>query len=113
MRQIKQNNYAELCNFFLIVNKVNSVNRQLMYHNTTVRKLATILEKKNGGPYSKKGQDKRRDQVHTLHFEKGHSAVKIAQILGVNRNTINEDIKYGYSNIKEEVKQENEDYILR
>jgi len=33
--------------------------------------------------------------------------------LKVNRNTINEDIKYWYSNIKEEVKHENEDYILR
>ena len=84
-----------------------------MYHNIIVRKVATILEKKNGGPYNKKDQDKRRGQVHILHFEKGYSAVKIAQTLGVSRNTINEDIKYWYSNIKEEVKQENEDYILR
>ena len=61
----------------------------------------------------KKPKYKRRDQVHTLHFEKGYSAVKIAQILGVNRNTINEDIKYWYSNIKEEIKQENDDHILR
>ncbi len=75
--------------------------------------MATVLEKKNGGPYNKKDQEKRRDQVHTLHFEKGYSAVKIAETLGVNRNTINEDIKYWYSNIKEEVKQENDDYVLR
>ena len=75
--------------------------------------MATVLEKKNGRPYNKKDQDKRRDQVHTLHFEKGYSAVKITQTLGVSRNTINEDIKYWYSNIKEEVKQENDDYILR
>ena len=98
---------------FLIVNVVNKVNRQLMYYNITVRRLATVLEKKNGGPYNKKDQEKRRGQVHTLHFEKGYSAIKIAQTLGVNRNTINEDIKYWYSNIKEEVKQENDDYILR
>ncbi len=39
--------------------------------------------------------------------------MKIAQTLGVNRNTINEDIKYWYSNIKEEIKQENDDHILR
>ena len=113
MQQIKQNNYAELCSFFLVVNIVNKVNRQLMYYNITVRRLATVLEKKNGGRYNKKDQDKRRGQVHTLHFEKGYSAVKIAQTLGVSRNTINEDIKYWYSNIKEEVKQENDDYIIR
>jgi hypothetical protein len=84
-----------------------------MYYNITVRKVATVLEKKNGGRYNKKDQDKRRGQVHKLHFEKGHSAVKIAETLGVSRNTINEDIKYWYSIIKEEVKQENDDYILR
>jgi len=84
-----------------------------MYDDIIVRKLATVLEKKNGGPHNKKDQDKRRDQVYTLHFGKGYSAVKIAETLGVNRNTINEDIKYLYSNIKEEIKQENDDYILK
>ena len=84
-----------------------------MYYNSTARRVATALEKKKGRPYNKKDQDKRRGQVHTLHFEKGYSAVKIAETLGVNRNTINEDIKYGYSNIKEEVRQENDDYVLR
>ena len=56
--------------------------------------MATILEKKNGGPYSKQEQEKRRNQVYALYFEKGYSAVKIAEKLGVNRNTVNEDIKY-------------------
>jgi hypothetical protein len=46
-----------------------------MYYNIIVRRLATMLEKKNGGSYSKKDQGKRRGQVHTLHFEKGYSAV--------------------------------------
>ncbi|MDH5569206.1 MAG: hypothetical protein OEX98_05400 [Nitrosopumilus sp.] len=66
-----------------------------------------------GGPYTIKDKEERRKEVHKLHFEKGFSAVRIAEILKVNRNTINEDIKYWYSNIKEEVKHENEDYILR
>ncbi len=43
--------------------------------------MATVLEKKNGGPYSKKDQEARRIQVHVLYFEKGYSAVKIAQKL--------------------------------
>lgn len=56
--------------------------------------MATILEKKNGGPYSKTDQEKRRNGVYTLHFEKGYSVLKIASTLGVNRNTVSEDIKY-------------------
>jgi len=75
--------------------------------------MEVILDKKNGGPYTIKDKEERRKEVHKLHFEKGFSAVRIAEILKVNRNTINEDIKYWYSNIKEEVKHENEDCILR
>ena len=75
--------------------------------------MTVVLEKKNGGPYTKKEQEKRKDKVYSLHFEKGYSAVKIAEILGVSRNTINGDIKYWYSNIKEEVMQANDDYIIR
>lgn len=69
--------------------------------------MATVLEKKNGGPYSKKDQEKRRDEVYALHFEKGHSALKIAQMLGVNRNTINEDIKYWSRQIATQFGKEN------
>jgi hypothetical protein len=41
----------------------------------------------------------RRSKVYNLHFEKGHSAVRIAEMNNVNRNTINEDIKYWYAQI--------------
>ena len=54
------------------------------------------MSEKNGGPYTKSDQDKRRRQVYELHFEKSQSALHIAQTLGVNRNTINEDIRYWY-----------------
>ena len=49
--------------------------------------------KKRGGPYTKSQQEKRRRQVYDMYFEKGLSAVSIARELGVNRNTINEDVK--------------------
>ena len=49
---------------------------------------------KLGGPYTKTEQEQRREQVYQMHFEKGMSAVKIADELKVNRNTINDDIKY-------------------
>ena len=53
-----------------------------------------LAQKKKGGPYTKQQQEKRRDEVFKLHFEYGYSAVQIAKLLNVNRNTINEDIKY-------------------
>ena len=49
---------------------------------------------KKGGRYTKKQQEERRLQVHNLHFDENKSAVEIAEILNVNRNTINEDIKF-------------------
>ncbi len=36
-------------------------------------------------------------QVHQLYFDENKSAVEIAEILNVNRNTDNDDIKFWYS----------------
>ena len=57
------------------------------------------LETKKGGPYTKKDQKERKDEVFKLHFEYGYSAVHIGNLLNVNRNTINDDIKYWYSEL--------------
>lgn len=69
--------------------------------------MAAILEKKNGGPYSKTDQEKRRNRVYELHFEKGHSALKISGTLGVNRNTVNEDIRYWNGQISNQFGNDN------
>ena len=61
--------------------------------------MALEQKSKNGGPYTKQEQENRRDEVFKLHFEYGYSAVQIAKLLNVNRNTINEDIKYWYSEL--------------
>ena len=74
--------------------------------------MAQVQEKK-GGPYSKDERDQRQKEVFRLHFEFGYSAVKISDLMKINRNTINADIKYWYSNIKDELKQSSEDFILR
>jgi len=55
---------------------------------------------KLGGPYTKPEQELRRDKVFELHFETGHSAVHIAKILGINRNTINKDIEYWFTELR-------------
>ena len=51
------------------------------------------------GPYSIQELEKRRTEVYPLHFEYGYSARKIAELMRINRNTINGDIKYWYSKI--------------
>lgn len=61
------------------------------------------VEHKKGGPYTKLEQEKRREVVFDFHFEKNYPAVKIAEMLDVNRNTVNDDIKYRYSQISEEL----------
>ncbi|TAK18500.1 MAG: hypothetical protein EPO37_05465 [Nitrosarchaeum sp.] len=58
-----------------------------------------LEHEKNGGPYTKDEQRKRRDEVYRLHFEYGYSARKIAEFLKVNRGTINRDIMQLYANI--------------
>lgn len=59
---------------------------------------------KKGGRYTKKEQEERRIQVYHLHFEENKSAVKIAELLNVNRNTINEDISFWHSQLCVELK---------
>ncbi|HZS73999.1 MAG TPA: hypothetical protein VFA69_05790 [Candidatus Nitrosotalea sp.] len=51
------------------------------------------------GPRSKKLRFSRRHEVYRLHFELGYPAVKIADMMKINRNTINSDIKYWYSKL--------------
>jgi len=65
--------------------------------------LAVVASSKIGGPYTKKEQIDRRDKVFKLHFEQSKSAVKISIILNVNRNTVNEDIKYWYKELSNEL----------
>ena len=58
--------------------------------------MALEVQSKKGGPYTKQEQEKRRDEVCRLHFEYGYSAKKISELIKVNRNTINSDIKQLY-----------------
>lgn len=60
-----------------------------------------LEQEKKGGPYTKDERETRQKEVSRFYFEFGYSAVKIADLMKVNRNTINEDIKYLYSNGKE------------
>jgi len=59
-------------------------------------KTQKFLRHKKGGPYSKSNRQARRKEVHRLHFEYGYQASKIADLLQINRNTINGDLDYWY-----------------
>jgi len=52
--------------------------------------------KNKGGPYNKTDRQARRIEVYRLHFEYGYSALKISELMKINRNTINGDIQYWY-----------------
>jgi len=47
-------------------------------------------------PFSKSQRRKRRMEVYRLHFEKGIPAIRIAVMMNVDRNTINNDLKILY-----------------
>jgi len=57
----------------------------------------TSQNSRRGGPYTKHDRVKRRNEVFRLHFSLGYSAVQISQMMKVNRHTINDDLKYWYS----------------
>lgn len=60
--------------------------------------------RKKGGPYNKQDRQARRNEVFRLHFEYGYPAVKIAEMMKVNRNTINGDVQYMYSQVSKKWK---------
>ena len=66
--------------------------------------MALVEQVKKGGRYTKKEQEERKIQVYHLHFEENKSAVKIAELLNVNRNTINDDIQYWHKQLVIEFK---------
>lgn len=75
-----------------------AISKQFLKDNQTSRK-TTKSGKKKGGPYSETDRQKRRNEVYRLHFEYGYSALKISELMKINRNTINGDIQYWYSKV--------------
>ena len=64
--------------------------------------MALVEQAKKGGRYTKREQEQRKIEVYHLHFEENKSAVKIAELLNVSRNTINEDIHYWHKQVASE-----------
>ena len=75
------------------------VSSEFLKDNQTRCKTNSKSRKKKGGPYSKTDRQTRREEVYRLHFEYGYSALKISELMKINRNTINGDIQYWYSKV--------------
>ena len=58
--------------------------------------------KKLGGRYTKNQRHKRRAEVYRLHFELEYSAVKISEMMKINRHTISADIQYWNEQLADE-----------
>ena len=61
-----------------------------------------LAQEKRGGPYTKKQRQDRQNEVLKLHFEYGYPATKIASLMKIHRNTINDDIHQGYKQLSKD-----------
>ena len=75
------------------------VSSEFLKDNQTCCKTSSKPRKKKGGPYSKTDRQTRRDEVYRLHFDYGYSALKISELMKINRNTINGDIQHWYDKV--------------
>lgn len=91
--------------------KIDEIKVEKEFINENIKSFNKKFHKK-GGPYNKKDRDARRTEAYRLHFEYGYSAIKIAELMSVNRNTINGDIDYWYSKILNTNRLEPEFHIL-
>jgi len=71
-----------------------------------------LVQKKKGGPYPKNEKEKRREKVYRLHFEYAYSARKIAEILKVNRGTINRDVDFCYSLVDKDTRGYDPEFLI-
>jgi len=81
-------------------NEILKVTDEFIQQNSEYPKIKK--RSKSGGPYSKNEKDVRREEVRRLHFDYGYSGRKIAELMKVNRNTVNGDVDYLYSKIRKD-----------
>ena len=73
----------------------NHVNAMKTEQNTK-RRADLVRHRHKFAPFTKAERKKRRTEVYKLHFENGMPATRIAQLMNVDRNTINKDLKFLY-----------------
>jgi hypothetical protein len=64
---------------------------------TSEKESNIVRHRHKRAPYTKIQRKERRDEVYRLHFDNGMPATRIAQLMKVDRNTINNDLKILYN----------------
>ena len=77
------------------MSEIPRIDKEFIEENNKLGKTMQILPKK-GGPYTRAERQKRRDEVFKMHFLYGWPASRIARVMQVNRNTINNDLYTAY-----------------
>src|SRR4029078_12903362 len=62
-------------------------------------KLDLVKPRHKFAPFTHVERKQRRDEVYKLHFEHGMPATRIAEVMKVDRNTINNDLKILYNKV--------------
>ncbi|HEY7227448.1 MAG TPA: hypothetical protein VH481_04920 [Nitrososphaeraceae archaeon] len=65
----------------------------MMSENTT----NLVKPRQKFAPFTRIQRKERRDEVYRLHFDNGIPATRIAELMKVDRNTINNDLKILYN----------------
>jgi hypothetical protein len=65
--------------------------------NLSLKKSNLVKPRHKFSPFTKIQRKERRDEVYKLHFEHGIPATRIAELMKVDRNTINNDLKILYN----------------
>jgi hypothetical protein len=61
------------------------------------KKIDLVRPRHKFAPFTRAERRERRDEVYKLHFEYGIPAIRIADMMKVDRNTINNDLKILYN----------------
>src|SRR4029078_13506313 len=70
-------------------------------------KLDLVKPRHKFAPFTHGERKQRRDEVYKLHFEYGIPAIRIAEMMKVDRNTINNDLKILYNKAVKDFNSEN------
>jgi hypothetical protein len=65
--------------------------------NMSLKKSNLVRPRHKFSPFTHAERKERRDEVYKLHFEHGMPATRIALLMKVDRNTINNDLKILYN----------------
>jgi len=77
--------------------------------NKGLKKPNLVKPRHKNSPFTRAQRKERRDEVYKLHFEFGIPATRIAEMMKVDRNTINNDLKILY---KKAIREYNPDLTL-